>query len=115
MSADERLVQALVSLGVPVERQFYTGLEEGVFITFKQILMQEVDYSDDDNNSNEYIYGIDIFSKSNFIQLMKQVIQKIKQEGFYGIVVDPEQYENETGHYHISIEAKYMEEITWQQ
>jgi len=33
----------------------------------------------------------------------------LKEAGFYGITVDPEVFENETGYYHVPVEIKYME------
>ena len=36
--------------------------------------------------------------------------QALKAAGFYGLVIDPEVYEQDTGFYHVPIEAKYYEQ-----
>ena len=71
--------------------------------------------TEDENGGTEYLYGIDIYSKSNFVALMRRAMRALREAGFYGISADPEIYEAATGHYHIPIEAKYLEVETWQQ
>jgi hypothetical protein len=41
---------------------------------------------------------------------LRRVKQALKAAGFYGLVIDPEVYEQDTGFYHVPIEAKYYEQ-----
>ncbi len=41
--------------------------------------------------------------------MLRRTKQALQAAGFYGIVVDPEVYESDTGFYHVPIEAKYYE------
>ena len=107
---DAIITNALNSLGVDVERNRYTG-SSNEFITFQIIYAHELDFSDDENSGTEFIYGVDVYSKSNFIVLMRRTICKLKESDFYEITISPEDYESETGYYHIPIEAKYYEEV----
>lgn len=108
ITVDSVLKSALDTLGVPVERLRFKGKAD-TFITFQIVLGQETGYADDDSTGTEYTYRVDIFSKNDYIYLLRRTKQALKEAGFYGITVDPEVFENETGYYHVPVEIKYME------
>ena len=66
--------------------------------------------ADDETHGTEYTYRVDIYSKRDYIALLRRVKQALKAAGFYGLVIDPEVYEQDTGFYHVPIEAKYYEQ-----
>lgn len=106
---DERLKAALTRAGVPVARLKYTGRAD-TFITFRLLDGGEENHSDDDSHAEALTYRMDVFSKSDYTELVKTVKQAIKAAGFYGIVTGPEMYESDTEFYHMPIEANYMRE-----
>ena len=67
--------------------------------------------ADDEMHGTEYTYRVDIYSKRDYIALLRRVKQALKAAGFYGLVIDPEVYEQDTGFYHVPIEAKYYEQM----
>lgn len=107
-TVDSVLKSALDTLGVPVERLRYTG-KASTFITFQLVLGRHTGFADDDNEGAEYIYRVDIFAKGNFVALLRQTVRALKDAEFYGITVNPEVYEDDTGYNHVPIEIKYLE------
>jgi hypothetical protein len=108
MNVDSLLKQTLLTLGVPVERLKYGGKAK-TFITYQLVVGRDVHFSDDDNEAEEYTYRIDVYSKVDYIALLRRLKTALKAAGFFGIVFDPEVFENDTGYYHIPVEIKYME------
>jgi hypothetical protein len=106
---DGLVKSTLLSLGVPVERLFYKGKAE-TYITFQYLHGQEAAHADDDSTAYEHSYRADIFSRSDYIALLRRVERALKSADFYGITVDAEIYEKDTGYYHIPIEFYFMEE-----
>lgn len=107
-TVDNILKRTLEGLGVPCERLKFSGAAD-TFIVFQLVLGQEVDYSDDDTDKTEYIYQIHIYSKGDYIDLLKRAKAALKSAGFYNIVINPEIYEKDTGYYHLPMEATYLE------
>lgn len=91
-----------------VARLIFRG-KAGTYITYQLVLLQDRDAADDDMQGTEYTYRVDIYSKRDYIALLRRTKQALQAAGFYGIVVDPEVYESDTGFYHVPIEAKYYE------
>jgi len=108
MNADSLLKTALEGLGVPVERLKYGG-RAACFITYQLVTGRDTFFSDDESGAEEYTYQVNIFSKGDYIDLVSRAKQALKAAGFYGIVIDLETFEQDTGYYHITVEIKYME------
>ena len=87
---DTLVKTTLEKLGYPVERLIYTGKAE-TFITY------------------QIVVGLDIYSRVDYIALMRSAKRALKEAGFYGITFDPEVFEENTGYYHVPVEFKYME------
>jgi hypothetical protein len=105
---DNLLLSTLLTLGLPVERLRFAG-EAEAFITFQIISGSETEFADDDGQAYEYLYRVDIFSKTDYITLMRRAEKALKAAGFYGITVNAEIYEHDTGFYHIPLDIYYME------
>lgn len=108
MNVDSLLKTTLEGLGVPVERLKYGGKAK-TFITYQLVVGREVHFADDDNEAEEYTYRADIYSRVDYIALMRNTKRTLKEAGFYGITFDPEVYEESTGYYHVPVEFKFME------
>ena len=108
MNVDSLLKNTLDGLGVPVERLKYGGKAD-CFIVYQLVVGRETYFSDDENGATEYTYQAHIYSKTDFFDLLSRMIQAIKAAGFYGVTIDPEVYEQDTGYYHVPVEFKYME------
>lgn len=107
-TVDGLLVSILASFGVPVARLFYKGNAE-TFITFQILFAPDVHYADDESGGAEWMYRIDLYSKGDYLALLRKIKRALTEAEFYGISVDPEVYERDTGYYHIPIETKYLE------
>ena len=87
---------------VPIAFLSYTGKSE-TYLTYYTWYEQPDDFHDDDYHA-EISYGtIDIFSKRNFKDILKKVKGKLKENGFTWTDNGPEEFEKETGYYHIPV------------
>lgn len=100
------LIAALEGLGVPVARLRYTG-KANAFVTFQLVTGRDGAFSDDDSEAEEWVYRVDIYTRENFIPLLRRTKTALKSAGFYGIEVGPELYEPDTGYYHVPIDTTY--------
>ena len=107
-TVDSKVKAALLLLGFPVERVFYQGNAD-TYIAFRLLLSRDAAFADDESTAKEYFYRADIFSKTDYVSLIKRAECVLKAAGFYGITVSAEIYEKDTGFYHVPIEFYYME------
>lgn len=110
MEADKVLNAALKALGHPVARLYYKGKAVSTYFTYQLIMATPTAFADDDNTATESLWRVDLYSKGNYTTLLKDAIQSIKAAGFYGVSIEAEIYEQETGFYHVPIEAKFLME-----
>lgn len=113
----DTLKQALNSLNKPVYRVAYNPKEEDInkpipetFFTLQNIFSQPSGYADDDSTVTLHTLGVDIYTKSDFTELVSNTITVLKQAGFTISSIDTEIYEYDTGYYHVPITIKIMEE-----
>lgn len=105
---DTEVNNTLKTLGVPVARLFYKG-KAGAFITFQLVLGARSVFADDECEGKEYIYRADIFSKKDYSELLEKTVAALERLGCYEITIDPEDYENDTGYYHVPVTFKILE------
>ena len=87
---------------IPIAFLSYTGKAE-TYLTYYTWYEQPEDFYDDSYHA-EISYGtIDIFSKRNFKDILKKVKGKLKENGFTWTDNGPEEFEKETGYYHIPV------------
>jgi hypothetical protein len=112
MGADKALDAALKTVGIPVSRAFHKVTERkptpAAYLTYALIFGGGVAHADDNVEATETTWGIDLWSRSNYADTIQAVIHALKAAEFYGVTVEAEQYERDTGYYHISFEAKYL-------
>ena len=87
---------------IPIAFLNYTGNSD-IYLTYYTWLEKPENFYDNENHS-EIAYGtIDIFSKSNFKDILESVKIKLKENGFTWTYNGPETYEQDTGYYHVPV------------
>lgn len=105
----EKLKSTLNKLGYPVSRLIYQG-EAKTYFTFQTVLSKPISYSDDDSEGIEHTFRVNLFTREDFTDLLKLTLTTLKTDGFTISSVDPEDYENDTGLYHVPITIKIEED-----
>jgi hypothetical protein len=108
------LNKTLKSLGFPVKRIVYK-LKKGeslpdTYITFQRIVSTPDGYADDESTFENHTFGVHLFTRGDFTELLKQAKAAVKAAGFTISSVDTEIYETDTGLYHVPMIIKWMEE-----
>lgn len=85
---------------VPIAFLEYTG-KETIYLTYYTWLEKPENFANDDNHAEIVYLTIDIFSKSNFKNILKQVKKLLKQNGFTWTDNGPETFEKETGYFYV--------------
>ena len=109
-SVDALLKTTLTALCPNVARLFFKGKAK-TFITYQLVISSDTAPADDEMQGTEYTYRVDIYSQRDYLALLRRTKQALKAAGFYGIVIDPEVYERDTGFFHVPIEAKFYEKL----
>lgn len=110
---DALLKTTLDALCPHVARLYFRG-KAVTFITYQLVVSRDRDAADDETQGTEYTYRVDIYSKRDYMALLRRTKRALKDAGFYGVVVNPEVYESDTEFYHVPIEAKFYEKIETQ-
>jgi hypothetical protein len=108
MNVDSILKALLDKLNVPVARLKYTGRAD-CFIVYQLVVGRGTFFSDDEEDAEEYTYQVHIYSKTDYFDLLQRLKAALKEAGFYGITIDAETFEQDTGYFHVPVEIKYME------
>lgn len=85
--------------GVHTEEGWYNQDINETHITFYYMSDEDIDYSEDTNEGEEYYIQVDIWSKEDCFNLKKKVKKLLKKAGFTYFAGN-DQYETETGIYH---------------
>lgn len=92
---------------IPVRFLNYTGQAE-TYLTYYTWYEKPDNFSDDEHK-NEIVYlTVDIFSNKNFKGAIKKLKKTLKQNGFIWEDTAPEQYESDTGYYHVPVNFYYL-------
>ena len=105
----ELLNETLLTLNVPVARLIYTG-NASTYFTFQTVISQPTAFADDDNTAYIHTFRVDLFTKESYKELLTQTIHVLKSAGFMIDSVYGENYEEDTGFYHIPINITFLEE-----
>ena len=108
MEADKALDAALKALRYPVARAYYKGKPVSTYFTYQIIAGTPTAFADDDNTAMESTWRVDLYTKRNYTALLPKVIRALKDAGFYGVSIEAEMFEADTGFYHVPLEAKYL-------
>jgi hypothetical protein len=102
MDYNNQLKEVLDNLGVPVERMGYNG-DEPTFITYQLIYSNYTNYANDTFYSEDFLYRVDIYSRTNYNDLLQRTKSALVAADFYDISVVGEFYENSSGYYHVAV------------
>lgn len=107
--ADKKLIDTLTASAneAPVSRLFNSGSHD-TYITHQIISITPRSNADDAVISYEILFGIDIYSRLNYIALLQRMIALLESAGFYGTSGGAEIYEPDTAYYHVPLETKYL-------
>jgi len=106
INVDALLNATLAKMKLPVSRSLHTGNEDQ-FLVFNGGMQQEIDFADDDAETEEYHYAVNLYSRKDYITQLQKLKKLLKQAGFVGITVQPDLYEEDTGYHHIPIDLHY--------
>lgn len=87
---------------IPVSFIDYCGNEE-TYVTWQSTGNTPIYSADDEIIASSYEIDIDIFSKGNYLSIMKAIKEKMKDNDFIWVSDSPDMYENDTGYYHKTI------------
>ena len=79
------------------------------YVTYYTVLEKDGEYADDDAVETDTTGTVDIFCKGNYKSLLADVKARLKIVGFTILSSGPEQYESDTGYYHVPVDF-YMED-----
>lgn len=86
-------------LEIPVKFMKYKG-EKTTYITFQEISNNPAFISDDECEYSVKQYDFDIYTKGNFMNILKEVKKKLKANGFTWVEDSSDMYEDDTEFYH---------------
>ena len=99
-----KIPTALSSLGIPIERQPYTG-RATQYVTFNLTHHGYSDWASGGAIQQEWVYAVHQFSKGNFEALAERIMKLLRAAG-YSVSEGPEMYEEDTQFYHLVFEAR---------
>lgn len=80
------------------------------YITYATILEKDGEYADDEPIETDITATVDVFCSGNYKSLLADIKARLKLAGFTITGIGPEQYEPNTGLYHVTIDV-YMEDF----
>lgn len=86
---------------IPVAWLKYKGKETN-YVVFSDLGESPESFSDDECDYSIKQFDFDIYSKDNYLNILKEVKKRLKTNGFTWIEDSPTMYEEETGYYHIT-------------
>jgi hypothetical protein len=109
MSLNNLIISTLSPLA-PTLFQTYSG---SVFphITFFEFNQQSALNADDEEDMTAHSIQVDIWSKGDYVDLVKQVKNRLKAIGFGRRTFETEFYENDTKIYHKVLRFNFNEEV----
>ena len=104
MSFNEQIKQIFKNFEVdgvkiPVEFLKYKGDKE-TYITFQEIIDSPALCGDNECEYSVKQFDFDIYTKGNYLNILKAVKQKLKDNGFTWVEDSTDMFENDTGYYH---------------
>lgn len=86
---------------VPVCYLKYTGNEKA-YITYQEIQTNDDFDAEDDMQYIKHVYDFDVYSKTDYTKVVKELKQKLKDNGWTWLPDNSssDMYEDDTGYYH---------------
>ena len=86
-------------VAIPVKFLKYKG-DQTTYIVFSEINDSPALCGDNDCEYSVKQFDFDIYTTGNYINILKAVKQKLKENGFTWVDDSPDMFENDTGYYH---------------
>lgn len=97
-------------MDVPFSFLEYDGNEE-TYITYCSIGKSPAQHVDDAVTELYLLYDIDIYSKTNYRKIRKEVYEKMMSAGFMFVEESEDMYEQDTQYHHVTITFKIERSI----
>ncbi|MFS1511886.1 hypothetical protein VQL36_05540 [Chengkuizengella sp. SCS-71B] len=104
MSINAIIINSLKDIGVPVGFQNYSGSQK-TYISFFEYNQKSGLNADDEEQRTTHFIQIDVWSNTDYTEIVSQVKQAIKSNGFTR-TSEADLYEKETGIFHKVIRFK---------
>lgn len=91
---------------IPIAFQHYRGKAKQ-YLTYYTYDTQYENPADDELTTEVKYATLDIYSKTNYFQILKDVKKILKENGFTVTDLGKEDYEAETGFYHVPVNFYY--------
>ena len=107
---ESEVKKILSTLDVPVAHLRYKGSSK-TYVTWTMLDEEPSFASDDEITKSEVNLDIDIYSESNYLNILSSIKDKMKENDWIWNGVSSEMYEDETGLYHRTCSFKKEREI----
>ena len=107
---ESEVKKILSTLDVPVAHLRYKGSSK-TYVTWTMLDEEPSFASDDEITKSEVNLDIDIYSESNYLNILSSIKDKMKENDWIWNGDSPEMYEDETGLYHRTCSFKKEREI----
>lgn len=102
------IIDTLKPINIPVSFQRYTGKAK-TYITFHEYFTSGEEYEDDFEFYTGHYIQVDIWSKEDYTDIVKEVKEKLENIGFKRLN-EADLYESDTEIYHKALRFFYLEE-----
>lgn len=94
---------------IPVQFMRYTGHQE-TYITYMEHSINDTYYSDNELTNYMDYYDFDVYSKKNYIEIIRRMKEILKQNGFIWqpSMTSMDMYEDDTGYFHKTLCFGYI-------
>ncbi|ARK32131.1 hypothetical protein [Halalkalibacter krulwichiae] len=109
MSMNALIISTLQPTGVPVSFANYNNTADAyiVFVEYNQAAWLT---ADDKEMSSKHFYQVDVFSSSNYLELVKEVKRLMKEAGF-GRMFESETYDEDMKKFRKILRFSYITKI----
>lgn len=96
---------------IPVEFLRYTG-HNTTYITYMEHHIDDTYYTDDELTNFVDYYDFDVYSKGNYINVIKSMKELLEQNGFkwQPSMTSADMYEDDTGYFHKTLSFAYIKD-----
>ncbi len=108
-SMDEFLKGILLTQCEFVGKLAYT-CEAETYLIFQLVSIKGARFADDGMLGEEYTYKIYLYAKADYTAALEGIKEALLSAQWYDTEVQTEEYEPETGYYHVPILAHFMKE-----
>lgn len=106
MSVNKLIMDTLEPLNVPVSSGVYNQTAD-TYIVFLEYDQSGALFADDEEKKTGHLFQVDVFSKGNYLKLVKELKKLLKKEGFRR-KFETETYEEEMKRFRKTLRFTYI-------